>query len=189
MSDLYNDAFSLLGVDPTVAMDLKAVAERHRKLSGTLHPDRYSGRPASERRMALDKAIRVNEAWRELRNPIKRSEAVLRRLGIDVSETNQPKPNTALLMDMMEVREQLAVIRKKADLDALSKLIKTFGLRENELLTKLNEATDPLLSLDGPSEPLPADKQGELLALVAELRYVRRFATELEAAEEDLLES
>ena len=59
------DPFETLGVEPRFDLDLTALEKRHRELSGALHPDRYTGRPASERRMALDRAIKVNEAWRE----------------------------------------------------------------------------------------------------------------------------
>jgi molecular chaperone HscB len=41
--------------------------------------------------MALSRAIEVNEAWRALRDPIKRAEALLVRLGVPVGETAEPK--------------------------------------------------------------------------------------------------
>src|SRR5690242_15718215 len=113
-----SDPFDTLGVEPRFDLDPDKLAERHRDLSRTLHPDRYAGAPAAERRMALGKAIEVNDAYRVLKDPVRRAEALLRRAGVPVGETVEPKPSQALLMDMMERREELADARRAKDLQA-----------------------------------------------------------------------
>ncbi len=67
------DPFATLGIDPAFNIDLAAVEQRHRDLSRALHPDKFSGAPAAERRLALNRAIEVNEAWRAVRDPIRRA--------------------------------------------------------------------------------------------------------------------
>ena len=57
-----SDPFETLGVEARFDLDLRAVEQRHRDLSKALHPDRYTGAPAAERRMSLSRAIDVNEA-------------------------------------------------------------------------------------------------------------------------------
>ena len=47
----------LLGVPALFALDEQELEKRHRDLSRALHPDRYAGRPSSERREALSRAI------------------------------------------------------------------------------------------------------------------------------------
>jgi curved DNA-binding protein CbpA len=42
--------FELLGVPVLFALDEQELAKRHRDISRALHPDRYTGRPSSERR-------------------------------------------------------------------------------------------------------------------------------------------
>ena len=74
--------FVVLEIEPRFDLDPAALEARHKELSRALHPDRYAGRPASERRLALSKAIEVNEAYRALRDPIKRAEAVARSRSI-----------------------------------------------------------------------------------------------------------
>ena len=61
------DPFSILGIARNYAIDPAAVEKRHRELSRALHPDRFVGAGASERRAALAKAVEVNEAWRIVR--------------------------------------------------------------------------------------------------------------------------
>jgi molecular chaperone HscB len=164
------DPFDTLGVEPRFDLDLAALEDRHRALSGALHPDRYSGRPAAERRMALDRAIEVNTAWRALRDPVKRAEALFQRAGIEVGELAEPKPTPDLLMEMMEVREELA--DAKSDPARLAKLGERMREREKATLAKLAAG----LAAGGDAHAY--------VPLLGELRYLRRVFDELEAAEE-----
>jgi len=170
-----SDPFETMGVDPRFDLDLDKLAERHRDLSRALHPDRYAGVPAAERRMALGRAIEVNDAYRVLKDPVRRAEALLRRANVAVGETSEPKPSQALLMDMMERREELADARRAKDLQAVTKLAKVVRDRERDVLSLLGQT-------------LAADVSAAALALphLGELRYLRRFLDEVSAIEEDL---
>src|SRR6516225_6451682 len=117
-----NDPFETLGVEARFDLDLAALSQHHRDLSKALHPDRYSGAGAAERRLSLGRAIDVNEAFRVLKDPIRRAEALLRRAGVPVGETSEPKPPPALLMEMMEAREELAGAARAKDLAAVARL-------------------------------------------------------------------
>src|SRR6185503_15334256 len=115
-----SDPFEILGMEPRFDLDLRALEQRHRDLSRALHPDRYAGAPSAERRLALSRAIEVNDAWRMLRDPIRRAEAILRRGGVEIGETLEPKPSPDLLMEMMESREALSDAARKKDLAAVT---------------------------------------------------------------------
>src|SRR3984957_7438497 len=99
------DPFAVLGIERRYDIDLGAVEKRHRELSRALHPDRYADAGAAERRLTLAKAVEVNEAWRTLRDPIARAEALFSLAGIAVGEQNEPQPSPALLMEAMHRRE------------------------------------------------------------------------------------
>src|SRR6476619_1770759 len=105
------DPFATLGAPRRYDLDLTVLEKTHRELSRALHPDRFAQSGASERRAALEKAANVNEAWRALRDPIRRAEALFRLAGASVGETNEPKASPAFLMEMMEDREALADAR------------------------------------------------------------------------------
>jgi molecular chaperone HscB len=166
------DPFATLGVEPRFDLDLGEVAQRHRELSRALHPDRYTGAPATERRLALSRAIEVNDAFRLVKDPIRRAEALLVRAGVPVGETSEPKPSPALLMDMMEQREELGAARRAKDLAAVLELGAAMRAREDAVLRALGQA------LGG--EPRTA------LPYLGELRYIRRFLDEVSAIEEEL---
>jgi molecular chaperone HscB len=166
------DPFATLGVEPRFDLDLGEVARRHRELSRTLHPDRYTGAPAAERRLALSRAIEVNDAFRIVKDPIRRAEALLVRAGVPVGETSEPKPSPALLMDMMEQREELGDARRRKDLAAVHALGEAMRAREVEALRAMGQA-------------LAGEARGALPYL-GELRYIRRFLDEVGAIEEEL---
>ena len=172
------DPFETLGVDARFDLDLVALSQRHRDLSRALHPDRYTGAPAAERRMALGRAIDVNEAYRALRDPIRRAEALVRRAGAPVGETSEPKPPAALLMEMMDVREELSDAARAKDLGRVAKLAESMRAREEETLGRLGAAFDAAGNDRG--------KNAEILPVLGELRYIRRFLDEVNAIEEEL---
>lgn len=169
-----SDPFATLGVEPRFDLDADALASRHRELSKALHPDRYASAPAAERRMALGRAIEVNEAYRALRDPVRRAEAVARHLGLPVGETSEPKPSPALLMEMMEAREELAEATRSKDASRVVGLGDAMRARERGLTASIARA-------------FASDERDAVLPLLGELRYVRRFLDEVAAFEETLL--
>jgi len=172
------DPFETLGVEARFDFDLRSLEQRHRDLSKALHPDRYAGAPAAERRMALSRAIDVNEAFRVLRDPIKRAEALVRRAGVPLGETAEPKAPPSLLMEMMELREELAEAARAKDLARVSGLGAVMSARSRAILDRLGREFDVA---GGDHQKLT-----KVLLSLGELRYVRRFLDEVSAIEEEL---
>lgn len=166
--------FTALGIQPTFDVDLGALERRHRELSRALHPDKFAQSGTTERRIALGKAAEVNEAWRIVRDPIKRAEALFRLAGVPVGETHEPKPSPALLMDMMEKREALAEAKAARDKAALARF------------------TDEVKAAVRACERALAEgfrSGGDVASLVpklGELRFYARFLEEASAIEEEL---
>src|SRR5436190_21178580 len=117
------DPFETLGIEPAFSLDLEVLEQRHRDMSRALHPDRYAASGAAERRRALGRAIEVNEAFRILKDPVRRAEALLARLGVASGEGKEPPASPGLLMEVMERREALAEVRKTKNEAALARLI------------------------------------------------------------------
>jgi molecular chaperone HscB len=166
------DPFDILGIAPTFDVDLVAVEKRYRDLSRVLHPDKYVGAPPAERRHALGKAVEVNEAWRTLRDPIKRAEALFRLRGVEVHEGAEPKADPEFLMEMMEQRETLSLAKAKGDKSAAARLGDAIREREKGIMLRLSQGFGS-----------PADACA-LLPLLGELRYYRRFLDEVSAIED-----
>jgi molecular chaperone HscB len=176
------DPFDTLGVPPRFALDLAALEQRHRDLSRALHPDRYTGAPAAERRLSLSRAIDVNEAFRALKDPVRRAEALVRRAGVPVGETSEPKPPPALLMEMMDAREELSDAARARDLARIGALAAAMRARREEVELRLGAVLDG--GLDGGLED--PKKIAAALPTLGELRYIRRFLDEVSALEDEL---
>lgn len=170
------DPFDTLGIEPAFDLDLPAVERRFRDLSRVVHPDRFSGAGATERRRALGKAVDASEAWRAVRDPIRRAEALLRRAGVEVDERRQPKASQALLIEFMELREELSEAKAAGDARRIEALLGQVKAREAAVLRSLGEGFPALLAA-GPGGGAAGQGQA-LLALLGELRYVRRFVDE-----------
>ncbi len=168
------DAFDTLGVAPAFNLDEAELGKRHRDLVKALHPDKFVGSPAGERRLALGKTIEVNEAVRVLRDPIRRAETLARRRGLPVGETSEPAPPPSLLMEMMEAREELAEAVGKRDAALVEKLGAQMRARQAAVEKKLGEAFAN--EAEGP----------QVLPILGEMRYVRRFLDDVGAFEDSL---
>ena len=166
------DPFATLEIEPRFDLDIAALEARKKELARALHPDRFAQSPATERRMALGRAIEVNEAFRALRDPIRRAEALARKMDLPVGETSEPKPDPELLMEMMEAREDLAAAAKARDEKQLAALAAAMREREKAAISALTEAFGD-----------PARRE-TILPKLGELRYVRRFLDEAANFEE-----
>jgi molecular chaperone HscB len=170
------DPFATLGLSPCYEIDLAKAERTHRELSRTLHPDRYAQAGASERRAALEKATLVNEAWRIVRDPIRRAEALFERAGVKVGENHEPKPDGAFLMEMLELREELAEAKATKDLGRVRALA-------DGIEGRCRTVTDEL-SRGFAGEPGDAEV-ARLLPKLGELRFYRRFLDEVALVEDE----
>jgi molecular chaperone HscB len=161
------DPFEALGLQPAFNLDLGLLEQRHRDLSRTLHPDRHAASGAAERRMALGRAIEVNEAFRALKDPVRRAEALLARLGVQSVEGNEPPASATLLLEVMERREALAEIRNSKNEPALTRLVAEVSRSE----ARTEAALAQQFALSTPNS-------AEILKCIGELRYYRRFLEE-----------
>jgi len=177
-----SDPFDTLGIAPTFDLDLAALESRHRELSRALHPDRYSGRPPGERRMALSRAIEVNEALRALKNPVRRAESLLARRGVAFAEGDEPRADPAFLMEMLELGEELAAAR--SDLERATQIGDRLETRQAALLGRLSAAfaaLDAAGALAAQSERVLEISRG-----LGELRYYGRLLGEARAIQDEI---
>ncbi len=168
-----DDPFATLGLPRRFTLARGELEQRHRDLSRTLHPDRYVEAPAGERRMAIERAISVNEAFRTLRDPLTRALGLLRLAGAEVSDRARPDP--ALLLEVMQLRESLDAV--KADAHRVA------ALRARVAEAIAAEETHLAAAFDRDGE-IPADLLARAQEAAIKLRYYRRFDEEAEALDE-----
>jgi molecular chaperone HscB len=175
-----NDPFDLLGIEPTFDLDMSAVEKRHRDLSRVLHPDRHVGSSPAERRMSLGRAVEVNEAFRVVREPIRRAEALLRRHGVFVEEGAEGKADPEFLMEMMELRESLSEAKATRDAARIQQLANGVRTRQEGVVLRLRDGFARAKEGNGDGRA----RAERLVPLLGELRYYRRFLDEVGAIEE-----
>jgi len=182
-----SDPFELLGLPARYDLDLAELAQRQRELGRALHPDRYAGRGASERRQALGKAIEVNEAARLLKDPVKRAELLLVRHGVLVGEGVERTAPPDFLMEIMELREALGDLRRSRDVAGVEALCQRVEATQRGVIERLERGFGEL-SAHGSDDASGAKSHAlgqQLLPLVAELRYYARFFAEAHAILDD----
>jgi len=113
------DYFTLFGLPRTQSLDLESLEQRFRAVQAEVHPDKHAHAAAADKRLAMQWATRVNEAFQTLKSPGKRARYLLHLLGHDPQiESNTAMP-AEFLMSQMELREAVMEARAAADETAL----------------------------------------------------------------------
>jgi molecular chaperone HscB len=89
---LKDDFFSLFGLPVRFDVDQASLDEAYRTVQSQAHPDRFANAGDAERRVAMQWAAHANEAYRTLRQPLKRAIYLLTLRGVDIQAEN----NTAM---------------------------------------------------------------------------------------------
>ena len=112
--------FALFGLPERFAIDLAALDAKWKQLQGAAHPDRFATDTAAAQRVAMQWAIRINEAYRRLKDPLARAAYLCSLHGADIeAESNTAMP-AAFLMQQMEWRDALSEATALEAVDALS---------------------------------------------------------------------
>jgi molecular chaperone HscB len=115
--------FELFELPARFALDADALDKSYREMQARVHPDKFANAGDAERRLSMQWATRVNEAYQTLKSPLKRASYLLELQGIDLGvETNTAMP-AEFLMAQMEWREGLEEVARAGDVDALEKLL------------------------------------------------------------------
>jgi molecular chaperone HscB len=104
---LDSDDFELLGLPRGFALDRSVLDARWRAVQAQVHPDRFVTEGAAAQRVAMQWAVRVNEAYQRLKDPIKRAAYLCELNGVPLhAESNTAMP-AGFLIQQMEWREAL----------------------------------------------------------------------------------
>jgi len=158
---LSDDDFTLFGLPQRQAVDAAALASQWRALQAQVHPDRFASEGAAAQRLAMQWAVRVNEAYQRLKDPLKRAAYLCELRGVPINAENNTAMPGAFLMQQMEWREALD---DAADADAVQALDDTVAADEQRMLAALGDA------LDVAGDTAAAAQQVRALMFVARFR-------------------
>src|SRR6201993_1143421 len=99
------DYFTFFGLPRKLNVDVAGLEREFYQLSRKLHPDLYSGAEAREQQWSLEQRSQLNDAYRTLKDPIKRTEYLLRLEGVELEE--QSKSATEQARASGQVKKQV----------------------------------------------------------------------------------
>jgi molecular chaperone HscB len=99
------DYFTFFGFPRKLELDTAALEKEFYALSRHLHPDVFAQSDEQERAWSLEQSSMLNDAYRTLKDPIKRTEYLLRLEGVELGE--QSKRATEKARASGEVKKQV----------------------------------------------------------------------------------
>ena len=180
--DAADDRFVVLGLPRKFEIDLAAAETAYKDLSRQLHPDRFAKADPRARKAALARTVEINDAWRTVKDPVKRAEYLLElsgfglggddRKGVDEArETKKVAAPPAFLIEILELRDELAAAQRAGDAVKVAFMADEMRGRAAETMKALAAA-------------LETGKFEEGARSLSALRYYQRFLDEVAAHEE-----
>lgn len=153
------DYFTFFGLPRKLDLNVSGLEKEFYVLSRKLHPDVYSGADPREQEWSLEQSSQLNDAYRTLKDPIKRTEYLLRLEGVELEEQSKTATEEArasgnlkkqvvppdLLEEVFELNMQLEELRgqKRLGEDDPS-LIEEIGRQKLELEEKYESLFEEL---------------------------------------------
>lgn len=164
--NLSSSDFELFGLPEQFAQAGAAIDTRWKELQREVHPDKFAAQGPAAQRVAMQWSVRVNEAYKRLRDPLQRAAYLCERRGAPINaESNTAMPGD-FLMEQMAWREALEEAQGEGDLEQVN--------------ADLTQARADTL---GRIEAL-LDQSGDAVAAAQQVRalmFIERFAHDVEA--------
>jgi molecular chaperone HscB len=162
---LDSDDFELFGLPRRFQLDRGVLDTRWRALQAEVHPDRFAAQGQAAQRVAMQWAVRVNEAYQRLRDPLKRAAYLCELAGMPVDPHDNTSMSPAFLMQQMEWREALEEARSIDEVEALAEEVSG---RKQVAFAELGRALDERNDVAFATEQVRA------------LMFVERFAEDVD---------
>ena len=152
------DYFSFFGLPRKLNLDTAVLEREFYSLSRKLHPDMYVGSKPQEQEWSLEQSSRLNDAYRTLKDPIRRTEYLLKLEGVELEGQSKAATEEArksgekkqivppdLLEEVFELNMQLEELRanKKAGDQDLA-LVEELQTHKQSLVEKFSALFDEL---------------------------------------------
>jgi molecular chaperone HscB len=142
LETLRQDFFSLFGLPRQQALDVAQLELLYRDIQTRVHPDKHAHQADAEKRLAMQWATHVNEAYQTLKDPLKRARYLLQLAGHDVQLETNTAMSPAFLMAQMELREAVAEAKTARDTNLLEDLHQSLRKEMRAEYARLQQALD-----------------------------------------------
>ena len=150
------DYFSALGLEQKLNIDLTALEQEFHRLSRKLHPDRFARASDREKEWSLADTALLNDAYRTLKDPLRRTHYLLKLNGEEIGEEfagangkdrgkgeNGPSRAPAdLLEEVFELNMQLEEMRMSQKMNEKDPELEASLIEAKTKFDKLLDAVD-----------------------------------------------
>jgi molecular chaperone HscB len=197
--------FEVFDLPSKLQVDVASLEKQFYTLSRKLHPDRFASKPVAEQEAALAKSSQLNDAYRTLKDPILRTQYLLKQQGVELEEQSKAATDAAratgeqkkqivppeLLEEVFELNMQLQEMRAA----------KQMGEDEPELRRDLMTAKDSFdakmvethaeleglwarwdRAVDAGDESAKATARDEMVTLLNKRSYLRNLVRDVNEA-------
>jgi len=198
------DYFSFFGLPRKLNVDPAALEREFYALSRKLHPDIYAGRNTQEQEWSLEQSSRVNDAYRTLKDPIRRTEYLLQLEGVELEGQSKAATEEArksgvkkqivppgLLEEVFELNMQLEELRANRKLGEEDvTLLGELQQQKQSLELKLNSLFEELQSywnkwdaaVDAGNEEQRRQVRDQMVDLLNRRNYIRNLVRDVNDA-------
>lgn len=185
------DFFSVFALEPRLNLDLPTLEHEFHRLSRKLHPDRFARALDNEKQWSLADTALLNDAYRTLKDPLRRTEYLLKLEGVEISEEHESREQknarvpADLLEEVFDLNMQIEEMRMNRAADAADAELEA-SLTQAELKTKilLNTVDDDLrnewLIWDEGDKAQRSASQKRMVALLDRRRYLSNLVRDVQ---------
>lgn len=170
------DSFELLGVQRQLNLSLPDLESKFYEQSRKLHPDKFARKSAAEQQQALDASSLLNDAYRTLKDPLKRAEYLLQQEGFDIGEQRSKDVPAELLEEVFELNMALEEMRG-GDASARPQLEAARSNFTGMLAQTDSELQDRFRAWDASGQ---REELSRIRGLLNRRRYIRNLVNEVE---------
>ncbi len=132
--DLSQNYFELFGLKPAFSIDRARMQTAQQRLQASYHPDRHVNEDDRNRRLAVQVASWINQAYETLQDPVKRARYLLEINGADIPDDSATTSDVGFLMEQIELREAVDACREADNgLDQCQQIEDQLAQRASEL--------------------------------------------------------
>jgi|SRR5579863_840624 len=208
------DYFSFFGLPPKLDLDVAALEKDFYELNRKLHPDVNARATSQEQEWSLEQSSLLNDAYRTLRDPIRRTQYLLSLEGIELEEQSKTATEQAratgetkkqivppdLLEEVFDLNMQLEELRASKKLGEddsgliaeIEKQKNTLEAKHEALLEELKthwEAWDALIERNQNSDSALAAERMQITGRMVDVLNRRNYIRNLVRDVNEVLES
>lgn len=173
--------FELFELPVSFELDLQDLSQRYRELQRAVHPDKFANASDYERRLSVEKAAVINDAYQALKSPQRRARYMLELQSVSFDDEKDIALDPAFLMEQIELRESLAELPQQDD--PLTSLNQIMADIKERISAVLNDIAGQLTS-----EELDDKQKNSVKQLIHKMQFLNKLQQEAEYQEENLLD-